>query len=513
MLAALVDRPVGHLRASSGVAFAAGALLGTPGILGVALAGLLPLLVVEVPPYHPVLLAAVADLLVAAIAWLVMRFGGGVGRDLPDLASYAAACGAGIFGTLLSAPLLAAAAPQPTYAAALGTSATAGLSGIFLAGLPLLLVGAIAAPRLAAPIPGERRGGRPADLGRVAAGGDTSPAFGPESAPDGEATLFAKAPTPDRPNRGVLTGVAVLTGVGFAAVPVSVWTAEGDHWIALLYLLPVLWGARRFGLRGGVLAASLSGVVHLLGTGLLTLGLPAVADHPLSLYAHFLLLSPVGAYLGWAREEEVGLRRELASRNRLLRQDLLRVVRALTSAVEAKDAYTEAHLRRVADYAVAVGARLGVKGRDLETLYHAAMLHDVGKIGVPESVLSKPGPLDAEEAEAMRQHPEIGARIVERLDLLADAAPIILHHQERFDGGDGTYPGYPQRIAGEEIPLGSRIIAVVDAYDAMTSDRPYRDAKPAGEALAELRREAGRQFDPLVVEVFADVLAERPWDG
>ena len=100
--------------------------------------------------------------------------------------------------------------------------------------------------------------------------------------------------------------------------------------------------------------------------------------------------------------------------------------------------------------------------------------------------------------------------------LLADAAPIILHHQERFDGADGTdgtYPGYPAGIAGDEIPLGSRIIAVVDAYDAMTSDRPYRGAKQAAEALAELRREAGRQFDPLVVEVFAEVLAERPWDG
>ena len=517
VLAALVDKPAGHLRVSSAVAFAAGALFGVPGILGVGLAGLLPLLVVpfsgiEAPSYPPVFLAAAANLLVAAIAWLVMRFGGGVSRYLPDLPSYAAVSGAGVFAALLSAPLLAAAAPQPTYVAALGAGATAGLAGVVLAGLPLLLVGAFAAPGLVAPIPGERRGGPFADLDRHAERDE--PADLPPT--DVEATLFATASTPARRPRGLLAGVAVLGGAGLVAVPVSVWTT-GDHWISLLYLAPVFWGARRFGLRGGVLAASLCGIFHLLGTGLLTLAMPAGAvAHPLSLYAQLLLLSPVGAYLGWTREREVGLRRELASRYRLLRQDLLRVVRALTSAVEAKDAYTEAHLRRVAEYAVAVGARLGVKGRDLETLYHAAMLHDVGKIGVPESVLRKEGPLDEAEAEAMRQHPEIGARIVERLDLLADAAPIILHHQERFDGADGTdgtYPGYPAGIAGDEIPLGSRIIAVVDAYDAMTSDRPYRGAKQAAEALAELRREAGRQFDPLVVEVFAEVLAERPWDG
>jgi len=515
LVAAMVDKPAGHLRASSGVAFAAGALFGVPGILGVALAGLLPLWLApllggEALAYPPVLLAACADTLVAATAWLVMRFGGGVGRDLPDLASYAAATGAGVFGALLSAPLLAAAAPLPTYGAAVGTSATAGLAGVVLAGLPLLVVGAFAVPRLIAPVPAERRGGPLVDLARNGVA-----ELVPEAPPpaDVEATLFATASTPAKAPAGLAAGALVLGGAGLLAVPLSVFTGGEDHWTSLLYLAPVLWGARRFGLRGGVLAASLAAIVHLVGVGLLAYALPTVAAHPLSLYAQLLLLSPVGAYLGWAREREVGLRRELASRYRLLRQDLLRVVRALTSAVEAKDAYTEAHLRRVAEYAVAVGSRLGVKGRDLETLYHAAMLHDVGKLGVPESVLRKQGPLDEEEAAAMRLHPEIGARIVEGLDLLSDAAPIILHHQERFDGADGTYPGYPACIAGDEIPLGSRIIAVVDAYDAMTSDRPYRNAKPTHEALAELRREAGRQFDPLVVEVFVDVLEDRPWEG
>ena len=112
----------------------------------------------------------------------------------------------------------------------------------------------------------------------------------------------------------------------------------------------------------------------------------------------------------------------------------------------------------------------------------------------------------------MRLHPEIGARMLERLELLRGAAPLVLHHQERFDGElDGQHPGYPQGISGEQIPLGARIIAVVDAFDAMTTTRPYRNALPQAEAAAVLRRERGRQFDPRVVDAFLDCLAERPW--
>ena len=112
----------------------------------------------------------------------------------------------------------------------------------------------------------------------------------------------------------------------------------------------------------------------------------------------------------------------------------------------------------------------------------------------------------------MRRHPEIGARMLERLELLRAAAPLVLHHQERFDGNlGGQHPGYPQGIAGEKIPLGARIIAVVDAFDAMTTTRPYREALPPEEAAAVLRRERGHQFDPKVVDAFLDSLGERPW--
>ncbi|HEV2847114.1 MAG TPA: HD-GYP domain-containing protein, partial [Thermoanaerobaculia bacterium] len=178
----------------------------------------------------------------------------------------------------------------------------------------------------------------------------------------------------------------------------------------------------------------------------------------------------------------------------------------------AKDAYTGGHLRRVGEYAVAVGEKLGLRGRELETLHYASLLHDVGKLGVPESVLRKEGPLDAAEVEQMRRHPEIGARMLERLDLLNGAAPLVLHHQERFDGElDGQHPGYPRGLAGDDIPLGARIIAVVDAFDAMTTTRPYRAALPPEEAMAVLRRERGHQFDPRVVNAFLDSVAERPW--
>jgi len=112
----------------------------------------------------------------------------------------------------------------------------------------------------------------------------------------------------------------------------------------------------------------------------------------------------------------------------------------------------------------------------------------------------------------MRRHPEIGARMLEKLDLLNDAAPLVLHHQERFDGlRSGNHPGYPGGLAGDRIPLGARIIAVVDAFDAMTTTRPYRPALPMDEAASVLRRERGRQFDPRVVDAFLDCLAERPW--
>ncbi len=184
-----------------------------------------------------------------------------------------------------------------------------------------------------------------------------------------------------------------------------------------------------------------------------------------------------------------------------------RVVELLVS-LHALDPSSTDHLWRVAHQAALVGETMGFAGDDVRVLWLAGLLHDIGKLGVPEEVLLKEGDLDPDEQEILRRHPEIGAAILEDLDGLEQAACLVLHHQERYDGRrDGRFPGYPSGLSGEEIPLGARILAVVDAFDAMVSDRPYRRGLPANQAMAELRREAGRQFDPWVVQSFLGVLA------
>jgi len=311
-----------------------------------------------------------------------------------------------------------------------------------------------------------------------------------------------------------------LAAVGPWVLAVAVCVAMGDpirlsagtYWISLIYAIPVLWAANEYGLRGGLLVASMVGLSLLVRRPFEAEQVAASHEAWMSLQAGALIFAVIGALWGGARESEVRLRSQLAEVNRRLRRELKRTIQALQSAIAAKDAYTEGHLRRVSTYALEVGRRLGLSGRELELLELASLLHDVGKIGIPERILMKPGVLDGDEVRRMQDHPEIGARILEDVDGLAEAAPLVRYHQERWDGArSGEYPGYPHGLAGEGIPLGARIIAVVDAYDAMTSDRPYRPAKPSSAAIAELRRESGHQFDPTVVEAFLGVLDQRPW--
>jgi putative nucleotidyltransferase with HDIG domain len=166
----------------------------------------------------------------------------------------------------------------------------------------------------------------------------------------------------------------------------------------------------------------------------------------------------------------------------------------LADAVELQDAYTADHANEVADLAVAVGKRMGIGGPELDRLRYGALLHDVGKIGVPGELLRKTGPLTAEEREKMDTHTAIGARMLERIPFLAPIAPMVRSAHERVDGG-----GYPDGLRGEEIPRGAMIIATCDAYHAMTSDRSYRQAMPKEDAIRELHASAGTQFDPAVV--------------
>jgi response regulator RpfG family c-di-GMP phosphodiesterase len=170
-------------------------------------------------------------------------------------------------------------------------------------------------------------------------------------------------------------------------------------------------------------------------------------------------------------------------------------INALADALDAKCDYTSGHSVRVSRIAVGIGKVLGLKNDELKDIELAGILHDIGKIGVPESVLWKPERLDVEEQAIMAQHPERSAQIIGGLKGLSRAREFVLHHHEFMDGS-----GYPHHLKGEDIPLGSRIILVADAYDAMTTDRPYRKAIGHERALAELRRNSGWQFDPVVVE-------------
>jgi putative two-component system response regulator len=178
------------------------------------------------------------------------------------------------------------------------------------------------------------------------------------------------------------------------------------------------------------------------------------------------------------------------------------VVTALANAVAAKDAQTERHCERLALMAARLGSRIGLSTADLDAVTYGALLHDVGKIGVPDGVLTKPGPLTDGEWVLVRRHPEIGARICAPLESFAAFGPIIRHHHERWDGG-----GYPDGLRGEATPLGARIVGIVDAFDAMAHQRPYRQALTPAQALEEIRRGAGRQFDGELALIFIDELA------
>ncbi len=175
-------------------------------------------------------------------------------------------------------------------------------------------------------------------------------------------------------------------------------------------------------------------------------------------------------------------------------------LQALVTALDFRDNETQGHSTRVVEYAVLVAQRLGVPPDEMRWIRWGALLHDVGKIGVADKILRKPGKLDDDEWAEMRRHPEMGYRMLQHIPFLRPALDVVLSHQERFDGS-----GYPQGLAGEQIPLGARIFAVVDTFDAMTSDRPYRSALPIETARAEVQKFSGTQFDPEIAEAFLSI--------
>jgi len=194
---------------------------------------------------------------------------------------------------------------------------------------------------------------------------------------------------------------------------------------------------------------------------------------------------------------QVGIAIENARLYEEVKETFLSTAATLAEAIEKRDPYTGGHVRRVVDISLAIGEELGLKPEEKETLELAAILHDVGKIGIRDGVLLKHGPLTPEELAHIRLHPQLGAEILAPIRQLEAVIPAVRHHQERCDG-----QGYPQGLKGDEIPLASRVIAVADAFDAMTTDRPYRPRLSDEAAATEIERCAGSQFDPKVAEAF-----------
>jgi len=204
----------------------------------------------------------------------------------------------------------------------------------------------------------------------------------------------------------------------------------------------------------------------------------------------------------YRRERERAEELEQALRD--LEESYLATVQTLAFVVEAKDATTRSHLGRAHDYAVALAQRVSPELADDKVFRYGFLLHDIGKVGIPEGILRKAGPLTAEEMEVMQTHPLIGAQILAPIKFLRRAIPIVECHHERWDGR-----GYPRGLTSEEIPLAARIFAVVDTFDAMTSDRPYRRAITVENALEEIVRAGGSQLDPEISKEFAVLCEER----
>lgn len=213
------------------------------------------------------------------------------------------------------------------------------------------------------------------------------------------------------------------------------------------------------------------------------------------------------------REYQTNLELQVAARTRQLQHAMEELeksyditLEALGDALDLKDSETEGHSKRVTAFTIAIARAMGLPKDRVSVIARGAFLHDIGKMAIPDRVLTKPGPLNPEEVAEMRKHCELGYQIVRKIPFLTEAAEIVYAHQERWDG-----TGYPRGLKGEEIPLGARIFAVADTLDAMTSDRPYRPAQSYRVARKEIEDWSGRQFDPAIVRVFLSI-PESEWE-
>jgi hypothetical protein len=274
---------------------------------------------------------------------------------------------------------------------------------------------------------------------------------------------------------------------------------------ASLFFLVITVSALRFGAVGSVLCAVLVAMLYLTagavaplqdGTYLATFGVNRIVI----LQRMFLFV--VVAVLGSVMARAVSAHQELVTRRDVEAKLMTEVNMALANAIEAKDSYTRGHSERLAKLAGACAERMGLSRDEVAAVRLGAILHDVGKIGIPDRILRQSMALTEDEMAWMRRHPQIGADIIGPVEGLHHVAPLIRHHHEKWDG-----TGYPKGMKGEEIPLGSRIIAVADAFEAMVADRIYRPSLGLSKALEEIKSGRGSHFDPRVVDAFLDLIA------
>lgn len=230
-------------------------------------------------------------------------------------------------------------------------------------------------------------------------------------------------------------------------------------------------------------------------------------DHPISVESRTIevetLKDSLNSMITNLREYIDNLNLANAGKERLF----VSSIKALANAIEARDAYTRGHSERVTKYSVKIAEKMGIEKDEIEKIRYAAVLHDIGKIKIREEILNKPGKLTDEEFDILKQHPTHGAKMLKPVEEFNDILPYLYHHHERYDGR-----GYPQGLSGSSIPLASRIMAVADTFDAMTSNRPYRKAMPVSKAIVELEKNAGTQFDPEIVKLFLDIIKnEKEW--
>ena len=232
--------------------------------------------------------------------------------------------------------------------------------------------------------------------------------------------------------------------------------------------------------------------------------------HPKISYGNALALGTEsqGEYVDIEIEDDITveeflkrINEELSESNEKLEKAYLDMVQTLRYTVEAKDTYTRGHSDRVSEYSVLIGEKLGLPEDQIKTLRIGGLFHDIGKIGIPDSILLKPDKLSDDEYSQIKNHPSIGAHILGSAEIFKDIIPIVKHHHERYDGN-----GYPSRLKGEEIPYIARIAAVADTFDAMTSRRSYRGPIDIEHVKEEIKRCEGTQFDPQIAEVFLDIL-------